>query len=317
MTQDTLADLASFAIAVGLLWKGADWVVTSAARTASRFGISDLVIGMTIVAIGTSAPEMMVTLTAALGDYDDISVSNVVGSNIFNIGIILGGCALVRALPTSHTLVYRDTSMLLGAGLLLISLLQFDFGLTRPDGLLMLGLLIAYLVYLLKRKQAPDELPDDARFGSATWRDLPLFLIGLAGVVGGSWLLVRAAVQMAHDFGIDEWAIGVTLVAMGTSLPELAVCVAAVLKNRPGIVIGNLIGSDLFNVLGVLGLTAIVHPLEISTPEMTSPSLYYMGAMTLVLLIFMRSGWRLSRLEGLVLIAMALFRWQQDLSQGL
>lgn len=314
MTLDTLADLASFAIAVGLLWKGADWVVTSAARAASRFEISDVVIGMTIVAVGTSAPEMMVTLVAALDGHDAVSVSNVVGSNIFNLGIILGGCALVRAMPTNRRLVYRDALMLLGASVLLIVLLRAGASLTRSDGLLMVGILAAYLAYLIKRKEEPDELPDDTQLGTATWRDLPLFLAGVAAVVGGAQLLVGAAIDIADDFGIEKWAIGVTFVAMGTSLPELAVCAAAILKKRPGIVIGNLVGSDLFNVLGVLGLTAIVHPLEVSTSETTSLSLYYMGAMTLVLLVFMRSGWRLSRPEGLALIVMALFRWQHDLS---
>lgn len=315
MTQATLVDLATFAVSVGLLWKGANWVVTSAARTAQRFQISDVVIGMTIVAVGTSIPEVMVTMVAAFGGHDDISVSNVVGSNIFNIGIILGGCALVRTMPTNRKLVYHDALMLLGAGLLLIVLLRINFGhLARPAGLLMLGVLAAYIIYLLKRKEEPDELSSDAQVQLATWRDIPLFLFGVASVVVGARLLVGAAVDLAGDFGIGEWAIGVTLVAMGTSLPELAVCVAAILKNRPGILIGNLVGSDLFNVLGVLGFTAVLHPLQISTSEATSLSLYYMGAMTLVLVIFMRSGWRLSRIEGLALVAMALFRWHHDLN---
>ena len=295
-----------------LLWKGSDWVVTAASRVAHRFGVSDLVIGLTVVALGTSAPEIVVTLVAAARGAPDIAVANVVGSNVFNLCFILGLCALVWTVPTSHHLVRRDTPLLLMSAALLFVFLSDDL-LSPGEGLTMIAVLGIYVVYLFWHKtddlQADvEEIPE----GSATWRDFPLLLVGLAAVLWGAHWLVRSAVDLSSALAVPQWAIGMTLVAGGTSLPELAVACAAASRGRPGIVAGNLIGSDLHNVLGVLGLAALVQPLSVSGAA--QGSVLMMIGMIGVLVVFMRSGWRLSRVEGCLLMGIGILRWGRDLS---
>ena len=311
MTSSALGDVAMLMIATGLLWKGADWVVLGASRLASRFGLSDVVIGMTVVALGTSAPEMVVTLEAAFGGEHDIAVANVVGSNIFNAGFILGGCAVIWGIPTTRTLVGRDAPALFIACVLLALFLS-DNELSRWEGLGMVGFLSLYLLYLLHRDDAPEETdPADLHVDRLSWWHVPLLLLGLGFVIGGAHMLVTSAVSLARAVGLSEWAIGITIVAGGTSLPELACSISAGARGRLGMVAGNLIGSDLHNVLGVLGLAAFLHPLSI---QPTSGSIVMMTAMVGLLVFLMRSGWRLSRVEGLLLIGIAVLRWSSDLA---
>jgi cation:H+ antiporter len=316
-----MADVALLLVAVGLLWKGAEWVVYASARMAARYGLSDVVIGMTVVAIGTSAPEMVVTLVAAIGGKPEISVGNVVGSNVFNLGFILGGCAVLRTIPTSSTLVRRDAMMLLLASVLLVTFFLEDlwFGtagprLERHEGVVMMLLLAGYVLYLFHRDDEggdSEEVPE----GKAGFWDYPLLLLGLACVIGGAHLLVNSAVLLARMMGISEWAIGITIVAGGTSLPELATSMAAVTRGHPGIVAGNLIGSDLFNMLGVLGLAASLQPLQIHGTAL--PSVVMMTGMVLLVMVFMRTGWRVTRAEGIFLMLLAIVRWSRDLAPGL
>jgi cation:H+ antiporter len=316
LSPNLLRDVALLVIATGLLWKGADWVVTAASRIARRFGLSDVVIGMTVVALGTSAPEIVVTLVATMKGHPNIAVANVVGSNIFNVGFILGACALVCAIPTNETLVRRDAAALFGASALL-ALCLADQHLGRIEGLFMMLLLAGFLIYILARSRGEEERLTDQELQTepATWRDAPLMLAGLAAVVGGAHLLVIAATDLAGDFGLSEWAIGVTIVAGGTSLPELAVSIAAARQGRPGIIAGNLIGSDIHNVLGVLGLAAFMHPLTID--PISRDSILMMVVMVGLLVAFMRSGWRLSRWEGALLVLFATVRWSHDLAPSL
>ena len=316
MSPNLLRDVALLVIATGLLWKGADWVVTAASRIARRFGLSDIVIGMTVVALGTSAPEIVVTLVATMKGHPNIAVANVVGSNIFNVGFILGACALVCVIPTNETLVRRDAAALFGASALL-ALCLADQHLGRIEGLFMMLLLAGFLIYILGRSRGEEERLTDQELETepATWRDAPLMLAGLAAVVGGAHLLVIAATDLAGDFGLSEWAIGVTIVAGGTSLPELAVSIAAARQGRPGIIAGNLIGSDIHNVLGVLGLAAFMHPLQID--PISRDSILMMVVMVGLLVVFMRSGWRLSRWEGALLVLFATVRWSHDLAPSL
>lgn len=321
MSAVSWTDVALIATSIALLWKGADGVVYASARIAGRFGLSDVVIGMTVVAIGTSAPEMVVTLVAALRNQPEISVGNVVGSNIFNLGFILGGCAVLRTLPTSRSLVVRDALMLLIAASLLALFFVGDSKLTRMDGAFMIAMLGAYVLYLFHREEPIAEKADDltatvavARGPSDFW-DVPRLLVSLAAVVAGAHLLVGAATDIARTLGLSEWAIAMTIVAGGTSLPELATSLAAVLRGHPGLVAGNLIGSDLFNMLGVLGLATLIHPLEIH--ESAMGSILMMVAMVTMVVIFMRTGWRLTRMEGAFLILLAILRWSRDLTPGL
>ncbi len=311
MSSEGLTDLGLLLIGTSLLWKGADWTVVSACRVARGLRMSDALIGATILAFGTSAPEIVVTLIAALNGQPDISVGNVVGSNIFNLGFILGGCALFTAIPTSRNLVLRDTSALLLAATLLFFLLR-DHELARGEGIVMIFLLVSYMLYITQRSEDPGPLEEEVAVRTPTVPDVLLLLVGLASVIGGAHLLVNAASNLATAMGLSEWAIGVTIVAGGTSLPELATSVAAARRGRTGLIAGTLIGSDLFNMLGVLGLAAFLHPLQVS--PLATPSIAMMTCMVAFVLVFMRTGWRLTRLEGLALVALAVVRWSRDLA---
>ncbi len=296
---------------------GAYWVVESAGRLAKRLGISELVIGLTVVAFGTSAPEFAVTLIAAFKGQGDISVGNIVGSNIFNLGFILGGCAMVRAIPTNPTLLRRDGAVLAGATLLLLVLIPWDLSLGHFDGGLLLMLLLFYLAYLYWSRRAMPfteeevgKLIVDGK--KSVWRQVALLVGGLACIVTGSHFLIGSATAVARTFGISEWVIGVTIIAAGTSAPEFATSFMGVLRGRYALSAGNVIGSDIFNLLGVLGLAGLLHPVEVD--PMSRVSLAALSAMVFVVLIFMRTGWQLSRLEGLALVTIAAVRWGFDFS---
>ena len=298
-------------VTMAVIGLGAHAVVESASRIAKRLGISELIIGLTVVAFGTSAPEFAVTLIAAYGDQGNISVGNVVGSNIFNLGFILGGCALVRAIPTSRTLLTRDGAVIGGTTLLLLGLIGWDLRLDRHDGILLFVLLVLYLGLLFHFRKAGAE-EDDAphRASKSVLRDGLILFVGLVAIVGGSHVLVDSASAMARTFGVSEWVIGVTIVAAGTSAPELATSLMGVLRGRYAISAGNVIGSDIFNLLGVLGLAGMMRTMELD--PMARVSLAALSGMVFLVLIFMRTGWRVSRLEGLALVLVALARWGFD-----
>jgi len=294
------------ALSMVCLWKGSHWLVDSAVRIARKFRMSDLAIGLTIVAMGTSAPEFVVTISAALRGLPDISVSNVVGSNIFNLGFILGGCAAIRAIKTSPALVWRDGLFLLCVSSLVVLFLK-DLTLTFREGLVLVSGLCLYIGFLFwKRVPLEEKEPGE----DATWIDIPYFFLGVATVVGGGHLLVHAAVALARAMGLSDWVIGVTVVAAGTSAPEFATSLVAALKGRYGISAGNLIGSDLYNLLGVLGLAGMLRPLTIDAAGLHS--LYILVGMVLLVVVFMRTGFRVSRVEGFVLVGLNLIRWIFD-----
>lgn len=303
-----LLDAVLAAISVGLLWKGSEWLVDSAVRIAHRLRISDLAIGLTVVAIGTSAPEFAVTINAAVKGLADISVSNVVGSNIFNLGFILGGCAAIRTINTTPVIVWRDGLFLLIMSSVLVFFLK-DLTLTPKEGLLLFSTLIVYIIYLFLKK-APVGEKDSGK--KATWKDIPLLVIGIAAVVGGGHILVLAATSLARGLGLSEWVIGVTIVAAGTSLPEFATSLMAASKGRYGMSLGNLIGSDLYNLLGVLGLAGMLGPLHIDPAGLKS--VYLLVGMVALVVVFMRTGFRVSRAEGLFLIGISIMRWIFDFS---
>jgi cation:H+ antiporter len=282
--------------------------VDSAVRIAQKLRMSDLAIGLTIVAMGTSAPEFAVTIDAAIKGLPDISVSNVVGSNIFNLGFILGGCAVIRNIETSHVLVWRDGLFLLGMSCVLALFLN-DLVLTPQEGLTLFVALVAYIGYLFWRK-APAETKEPEE--NATWKDIPLFFLGIIAVAAGGHLLVWSAVSLARAFGISEWVIGVTIIAAGTSAPEFATSLVAALKGRYSISAGNLIGSDIYNLLGVLGLAGMLRPLTIDAAGLES--LYILVGMVLLVVVFMRTDFRVSRAEGFVLVGLNLIRWIFDFS---
>ena len=300
---------------ITLLAVGAYYVVESATRIAQRLHVSELVIGLTVVAFGTSAPEFAVTLNSAFRGYGDISVGNIVGSNIFNLGFILGGCALVRTINTSAHLLRRDGTILIVSSVLLLGLIVSDLTLSHLDGALLFLLFAAYLFYLFRsRKALPStdaeeraRVPEPGRRARPLLQEWLLLIVGLACIVYGSHLLVGSSTALAKTFGVSEWVIGVTVVAVATSVPELVVSLVAILKHRHGISVGNIIGSSIFNVLGVLGLAGILRPVGVD--PMARFSLAALAVMVLVLLVFIRTGWRISRLEGVALLVMATVMW--------
>jgi len=288
------------------LWGGASWVVESASKIAKKIGMSDLVIGLTIVAIATSAPEFAVTVSAALRDQPAISVGNVIGSNIFNLGIILGFVALVSPIPISKKLLQRDGSLLLGTGFILLIFFS-DFMLSMLEGMILFITLVVYIIVLIKQKEnIEDEVPE----GKFKFMDVPKFILGVGIIILSANFLVESASNIARIFGISEWLIGITIVAGGTSMPELATSLVAVQKKRHGISAGNLIGSDLFNMLGVLGVASIIKPLSLESSEYIS--LVFLAITLIIIMFMMRTGWKISKWEGLILIIIAFCRWGYD-----
>ncbi|MCA9984927.1 MAG: calcium/sodium antiporter [Anaerolineales bacterium] len=306
-----ILDLLIIFVCIVVLWKGATFLVEAASRIARQLGMSELVIGLTVVAIGTSAPEFGVTVLAALNGRADISIGNVVGSNIFNLGFILGGLALIGGIATTRKLVYRDGVILILATLVL-GLFLADLELSRLEGILMLAGLISYVGYLFFKREMPDE--EEIPEGEYHWTDVPRLIGGIIMVILAGHFLVESASELARLFGLSEWVIGVTIVAFGTSAPEIATSGIALLKGKHGISAGNLIGSDLFNLLGVLGLAALIQPMALGSGAYGS--ILLLIGMVIGVVIMMRTGWRLSRWEGGLLVLVNVIRWGIDLSGG-
>ena len=251
-----------------LLYFGAEGLVRGSSSLALRLGLSPLVVGLTVVAFGTSSPELMVSLRAALAGQSDISVGNVVGSNICNIGLILGLCALITPIATSSQIVRIDIPIMIGITALSL-LLMADGNLGRTEGIIFVLILVAYVIFsiYLARRQPADAL--GAEFGEEVKIskrglaiDILMVIGGLALLLFGARFLVDGAVIIARTYEWSEALIGLTIVAIGTSLPELATSLLAALKKESDIAVGNIVGSNIFNLVGILGITAIVHPLQ-------------------------------------------------------
>ena len=285
-----------------LLTAGAESLVRGGASLARRLGLTPLVVGLTVVAFGTSAPELVVSVTGALRGSSDLAAGNVVGSNIFNVAVILGLAALITPLRIQRTVIRREaplmlTVSLLGAGLLL------GGGVPRAGGFVLVLLLGAYTVVsvALARREAGDGDADLLPLGRNLATDLVFIAAGLGLLVGGSRLFVDGALVIARSFGVSEAILGLTIVAAGTSLPELATSIVAAFRRQADIAVGNILGSNIFNVLGVLGTTAIVRPLR---PEGLTPlDLVVMVGLAVVLVPLIVTGRRLERWEGAVLLA--------------
>ena len=300
--------LGLFVLGLVLLAAGAVLLVRGAARLAARFGISPLVIGLTVVAFGTSAPEMAVSVQASLAGQADIAVGNVVGSNIFNVLFNLGVSALIVPLVVSGQLVRRDVPLMIGVSVLLL-VMSLDGRVSRLDGLLLLAGIVAYAVFAIcqGRRESPavqTEYAQELRSGSCPWLErLPVqiaFIVaGLALLVLGAHWLVGGAVVIARLFDVSELVIGLTIVAAGTSLPELATSVVAALRGERDIAVGNIVGSNIFNILAIAGVAAVVAPggLEVA-PALLRFDIPVMIAVALACLPIFASGHLIARWEG-------------------
>ncbi|MFJ4196755.1 calcium/sodium antiporter [Pseudomonas sp. NPDC089534] len=291
-----------------LLIAGAELMVRAAVRLATRLHVRPLIIGLTLVALGSSAPQMAVSLQAALTHNPDIAVGSVVGASIFNILVTLGLSALIIPLRVSRQLVRLDIPLMIGASLLVFAL-AWNKELGHIDGLVLLGALALYLG-LLKRQSRHSARPhaEHPRDPQASWPVSVLMIIGgLAMLVFAGHLLLGAAVAVATDLGFSERIIGLTVVAVGTSLPELATSLIAALRGQRDIAVGNVIGANLFNLLGVLGFTALVSPTPLSvSPNALDFDLPVMLGVAVLCLPVFYSGYRVTRAEGLLLLGLYL-----------
>ncbi len=289
-----------------LLMKGADWFVDGAAGIAEKLGIPQLVIGLTIVAMGTSAPEAAVSISAALKGNADITVGNIVGSNLFNVLVILGITAVIIPTAVAKSTIRRELPFMVAVT---VALLVFGYtgnSVCLWEGAVLWGLFLLYLAYLIvmaRKRKGTDAADADSGTGKSSqplWRQALLTAGGLAAVIVGSDLTVDAATAIAGMAGVGERLIGLTIVAMGTSLPELVTSVAAARKGNAGIAIGNIVGSNIFNILFVIGTTAWILPVSFA-PGFVSDTVIAVGSGILLWLCALRSR-RLSRGAGAVML---------------
>lgn len=258
-----LVQLLLLVIGFVMLVKGADWFVDGTSNIAAKFRIPQLVIGLTIVAMGTSAPEAAVSITAALQGSADITIGNILGSNILNVLIILGLSAVIVPIAIAKSTVKIETPFLIGVTVVLL-LLGLDGTISLVDGLILIALFIVYLLYLLRMAKNNPEEPEEMK-SLKLWQAIAATVIGLVLIVLGSDFSVDAATEIARMLGLSERFIGLTIVALGTSLPELFTSVTAARKGNADIAIGNIVGSNVFNILFVVGLSSLVTPVPFAS----------------------------------------------------
>ena len=290
-----------------LLYFGAEGLVRGSSSLALRLGVGPLLVGLTVVAFGTSTPELVVSLKAAYLGQGDISVGNVVGSNICNIGLILGFSALIIPIKVASQIVRIDTPIMIATTVLALFLLH-DGSLSRAEGIVLFVLLIAYVLFSIRlaKNQAADALAGEftEEIKISKWgvgQDIAFILAGLVMLVFGARFLVDAAIDIAKAAGLSEAVIGLTIVAVGTSLPEFATSLVAAIYKEADIAVGNVVGSNIFNILGILGISAAVTPL--SSAGITGIDLGVMAAFALALWVFSRTGYRITRSEGFLMLA--------------
>lgn len=262
--MDMLIQVLILVLGFVMLVKGADWFVDGAAGVADKLGVPQLVIGLTIVAMGTSAPEAAVSLTAALKGNADIALGNVVGSNILNILIILGIVSVIIATPISKSIFKVDLPFMLVMSLLVMLLGYMGEDISRLDGGILLVFFVGYLVYLFvdAKKSGTSNEEEKEENNKPIWQLILIAVVGLVLIVFGSDFTVDAATKIATELGMGTKFIGLTIVALGTSLPELFTSVAAALKGKSDIAIGNIVGSNIFNILFILGTSSVITPIN-------------------------------------------------------
>ena len=290
-----------------LLYFGANWLVQGAITLSLHLGLSPLIVGLTVVALGTSLPEALVSVQAAIGHQGGIAIGNVVGSNILNIALILGLSAFFNPLKVDSHLVKADVPLLAGATFMLVVLLE-DFHISRMEGAFLLLCIVGYVAgNIMTVKRTPPEenkiegveVPED--HSKNLWRDISFLFIGLIALAFGSNFLVTGAVDLARIWGLSEALIGLTIVSIGTGTPEMATALMAAYRKRADLAIGNAVGSNLFNIMFVLGIAALVTPLD--GKGISSIDLYVMLGVTILLLPTVWTGRILDRKEGFLFLA--------------
>ena len=294
---------------------GGNFLVRSSVALSFRFHISKMVIGLTVVSFATSAPELLVSIQAALDGFSDISLGNVIGSNIANIGLVLGVTAIIAPLTIDQDFYKFNWPVMMLLSVALYFILSSGRVISRVEGFALLSTLFIYLYLLIRRarktrKTAVHVVLDEALVTVSSFKIIVWFLIGGVALFFGSKLLVTGAVDLATIMGISERVIAVTMIAVGTSIPELAASVIAALKKEKAISLGNLIGSNIFNIASVLGITAIIQPILVKSEAVLSSDIFWMLGFSAVLipLAFLPKKWEIGRIKGIVIVvAYALF----------
>lgn len=292
-------------IIIGLagLILGGDWLVSGAVGIAQRAKLSPMVIGLTIVAFGTSAPELLVSIQAAMGGNPGIALGNVVGSNVANIALILGVTALICPIPVQKTTTNIDAPFLFFCSLALTAICYFTDTITRAEGIIALLLLFIYIAYQIKASKAAGAGVQEEAPPPPVWRALLFLAIGIAGLKYGAQFLVDAAVDVARNIGVEDRVIGLTVVAIGTSLPEMFASIIAARKGSVDLAIGNVVGSNLFNIMCVLAASSTIQPIALSLVGSSfAVDCLWMLALTALIWLQLRTDYRLSRTEGGLLL---------------
>lgn len=301
-----MIDFLYIVLGLVILILGGNWLLKASVALSLKINIPKIVIGITVVSFATSAPELIVSIKSAMDGYPDLSLGNVVGSNTANLGLVLGITLLLGKIDITKSFYKTDWPVMMIATLLFMWFIYNDRVLVFWEGLSMFVILIVFIWYLVRFQKSAiiDEMPEDDQL-------LPFIKIfsflGIGGVAlwGGSELLVKGAVAMAYDFGVSERIIGITVVSVGTSIPELAASVIAVLKKEKAISLGNLVGSNIFNLLAVLGITSMIVPIQVVDQQLINSDVFWMLGVSVLIfpLVFFPKGMRLSWPDGLILLA--------------
>lgn len=305
-----ILEILVFILGMAILLGGADILIKGSAKLARSIGISPLIIGLTLVAFGTSFPELSVSLLAAFQHNPDISIGNVIGSNIVNIGLIIGLAALVFPLQVAATTLLLESPFMIFSSFLLLLFGYFSFGagISRLEGIILLFfffIFISYIFYMANKERKSSKLYKEYKAeyseGKKLWKPFLMIIFGLAGVIGGAKFMVDSAIKIASALGISEGIIALTVIAVGTSLPELVTSVVAAYKKEPDIAIGNIIGSNIFNILLIVGFSASIFPLQVSSSMMID--MLIMIIFSIAFLVFSFTKRAITKWEGFVLFA--------------
>jgi cation:H+ antiporter len=301
--------MAFFAVAVGIfiLIKGGGWLMRAAVALSLRFSIPKIVIGMTVVSFATSAPELIVSIQSALSGHPDLALGNVVGSNIANLGLVLAVTIIISPIDVTSSFYKTDWPIMMLASLLFYFFIVMDDKLVAYEGAILFILLLVFMVYLIKYQKTAvlDEAPEDDEALNVS-KTVTYLLLGGFSLWLGSETLIKGAVILAHDLGVSERIISVSIVSLGTSIPELSASIIAIINKEKAISLGNLIGSNIFNILAVMGITSMIHPVEIQDAGLLSNDIWWMFGISFLILplVFFPRGSKLGWIDGLILLTL-------------
>ena len=308
-----------FLILIGfiLLILGGNWLLKSAVSISLGLKIPKIIIGMTVVSFATSAPELIVSINSAVNGYPDLALGNVIGSNIANLALVLGITLLIAEMDVQKSFYTINWPIMMIGSLMLYFFLLNDYLISFTEGVFLFSFLLIFLIYVLKfQKEVIEDTATEEILIFSKLKTIIFLLLGSVGLWGGSELLIYGATNLALDFGITERLVGITVVSIGTSIPELAASIIAVLKKEKAISIGNLIGSNIFNILAVIGITSIITPIPANDSTLYTNDIYWMLGVSLLLLIlvFLPKKMELDRKSGVILLLFYGFFLYQTIS---